>query len=276
MNRKFISHGLEHFLKKNFPLMQNKIFEHILFRIIGIYGMDKIYNKVCNLHNNSDFVDKFFDIKNVELNISAEQLALIPATGPLLIVANHPYGAIEGLAMMSLLKRVRGDMKLMVNFILKEIPELHDDLVLVDPLGDENKSRNSLGGIRNTIKWLNKGHVIGIFPAGKVSCYNRDKHKVTDLQWSKFVGTLAQRVKCDVQCIFFEGRSSNFSQFLGIINPILQLLWIPREFIRFRNRSLTVRIGEVISSDELNNYEKPEDLIDFLRQKTYSLAVKDT
>jgi len=276
MERKLISRGFEHFLKQNFPLMQNKVIKHILFSIIGIYGMDKIYDKVYDLHSDLSFVDKFLHIKNVKLKVSDEQLALIPTKGPLLIVANHPYGAIEGLAMMSLLKRVRSDMKLMVNFVLRDIPELHDDLVLVDSLGDKNKSRNSLGGVRATVKYLNNGHVIGVFPAGKVSVYNRKENKVTDLQWSKFVGTLAQRVKCDVQCMFFEGRSSNFSQFLGIMNPILQLLWVAREFLNFSNKSLTVRIGEVISSEICETYQTSEDLIDFLRNKTYSLSEKDT
>lgn len=275
MGRKFISSELEHFLKNNFPILQNKIIKHILFYIIGIYGMDKIYDKVCQLKDDSHFVDKFLHVKNVKLKVSPEQLALIPLSRPLLIVANHPYGAVEGLAMMSLLKRVRSDMKLMVNFVLREIPELHDDLVLVDPLGDKNRSRNSLGGIRETIKWLNSGHVIGVFPAGKVSAFNRKEHTVTDAKWSNFVGILQQKVKCDVQCMFFEGHNSNFSQFLGMINPVLQLLWIPRDFLRFRNRDLTVRIGEVISGDICKNYKSPEDLIDFLRQKTYSLAEED-
>ncbi|MCP4178564.1 MAG: hypothetical protein GY756_12435 [bacterium] len=252
-----------------------KLLKNIVFSLIGIKYIDKICNNFKKQDIEVDIAEKILSNMNVKYDYLPEELDKVPQKGSLVIVANHPYGGVEGVVLLALLKKVRPDVKLMTSFVLGAIPYLSDNFILVDSFDRKNSLRKNFKSMREIMNWLNKGKLLGIFPAGEVSGYSAKERKVTDRAWSEKVGSLILRSKCNVQCVYFEGRNSNLSIFLGFIHPFIRTLWVPRELKRIYNTTLRLKIGELITAKTLEDYKSPKDLINFLREKTYSLNMND-
>ena len=272
MSNNFISQSLGKHLQNAIPKTLAKLIQPLLFKLLAIDQMDKIHSGARDLQVDEHFAERVFhkDVMNVHIDVTAVDLMKIPKSGPIVIVANHPYGGIDGIALLAILKRVRPDVKIMVNYILGGIPELKDDFILVDPFSKTGSNTNSYKGMRDSVKWLKEGHAIGIFPSGEVASYNKKLHRITDKKWHKTVGTIIRSGKSPVQCMYFFGKNSRFFYFLGRINPILRTLCLPREFYRKKNSIIKVKISKAISVRQVLSYK--HNLIDFLREKTYSLS----
>jgi putative hemolysin len=104
----------------------------------------------------------------------------IPTSGPTIVVANHPFGAIEGMVLTELLSRVRPDVRTMANYLLGAIPELRDRLILVDPFGGEGAARSNIRPMKEAIEWLRGGGMLAMFPAGEVSSFRIGSGGITD------------------------------------------------------------------------------------------------
>lgn len=273
MNRKMVSDGLGCGLQKKLPKPLAKLIQPILFSVLGIAKIDQIYNGACDSELDSNFAEKLLhkSVMNIGINVSDSDLKKIPEEGPLIVLANHPFGAIDGIALLALLKRVRPDVKLMANYILGGIPKLKEHFFLVDPFGNSDSSRKSFGGIRDTLRWLKDGHVLGIFPAGEVASYDKDEKKITDKEWAEAVAMIIRSAKCSVQCVFFEGQNSRLFQFLGRIHPILRTLWLARECGRACNHDISLNISSTISAETCSGYREPKELMRFLKDQTYGL-----
>ncbi|MCF7791261.1 MAG: lysophospholipid acyltransferase family protein [Victivallales bacterium] len=276
MVKKEMSKGLGKGLQKVMPKYLAKIIQPVLFRILAIYQMDKIHDKACRLNVDDNFAEKLFhkNVMNISIDVSKKDMDKVPSDGPLIVVANHPFGGVDGIALLALLKRIRPDVKLMANYILGGIPELKKYFFLVDPFEKTESSRKSIGGIRETLKWLKSGHALGLFPAGEVSTYNKKEDAIVDKEWKKAAGMIVRNGKCSVQCIYIEGHNSKIFQFLGKINPVLRTLWLAREFKRACNSNIRMKIGEIIPAKEIGRYKTPQELMKFLKKETYLLAEK--
>ena len=276
MGRKMVADGLGKGLQNKLPKFLAKLMQPLFFAILGISKIDDIYNGACDLESDDNFAEKLFhkDVMNIKLDLADSELKKIPKKGPLVVVANHPYGAIDGIALLALLKRVRPDVKIMANYILGGIPNLKEHFFLVDPFGNADSSRKSFGGIRETLKWIGDGHVLGIFPAGEVSTYNKRQKRVIDKEWAKAAGVIIRSAKCPVQSVFFDGHNSKFFHFLGRINPVLRTLWLARECKRSCNHDIPISVGEVLPAETCRNYKKSNELMDFLKAETYALDKK--
>ena len=276
MRRKIVKEGLGNGLQSVLPKPLAKLIQPLLFAILGIGKIDKIYDGACDLELDTNFAEKLLhkDVMNIKLDVSDSDMDKIPKEGPLVVVANHPYGAIDGIALLALLKRVRPDVKLMANYVLGGIPNLKEHFFLVDPFDNADSSRKSFGGIRDTLKWLKDGHVLGIFPAGEVAAYDKKEKKIIDKEWAEAAGMIAKGGKCPVQCVFFGGHNSKLFQILGKISPLLRTLWLPRECARACNHGLPIKIADVIPAETCKSHKTSKELRDFLRHETYKLDAR--
>ena len=274
MTKKMVAESLGKGLQRRMPKTLARLIQPLLFAILGINRIDEIYEGACNIDSDDNFAEKLFhkDVMNIKLDVLDSDIEKIPKEGPLVIVANHPYGAVDGIALLALLKRARPDVKLMANYILGEIPNLKKHFFLVDPFENKDSSRKSFGGIRETVKWLKDGHVLGVFPAGEVSSYNKTEKRIMDKEWPKATGMIIRTAKSPVQCVYFGGHNSKFFQLLGKIKPVLRTMWLARECGRSCNHDIPIKIGDVISTEKCKEHKKSEDLMSFLRDETYSLS----
>jgi Acyltransferase len=109
----------------------------------------------------------------VELRVNAAESARIPATGPVVVVANHPFGVLDGAVLTVLLTRVRPDVKIVTNFLLGDVPELQRHCIFVDPFETDRSIKSNREPNRRALKeclrWLQRGGMLAVFPAGEVS-----------------------------------------------------------------------------------------------------------
>lgn len=214
---------------------------------------------------------------DINVNYDADKLAAIPRTGPVVVVANHPYGVVDGLIITQLMKRVRGDFKVLTNSVLCRAPEAQGDLLPIDFGETPAALATNLSTRKAARDILKSGGCIVAFPAGGVSTIPTWKDKVAqDTAWQPFVGRLIQESRADVVPVFFEGQNSRLFQLVSLFSPTLRLSLLFKEVTDRIGSQIGVVIGDVIPFSTLSDIKDKTDLCHHLRQKTYELGGMNT
>ncbi len=244
----------------------------IVERALRFPAMNAIYEEIQSWENDGrHFSDKTLTALGITVDTIDEQLDRVPKEGPVVVIANHPFGGIEGLILCSLLRGVRPDSKLMANLLLSMIPDLRDSFFFVDPFESRSAIGRNIGPTRQAMKWVRDGHLMGAFPAGEVSHLKLRKRAVVDPDWNPTVARIVQKTGATVVPIFFDGHNSRLFQVAGLIHPRLRTAMLPTEMLRKRNATVTVRIGSPIPPKRLARFDDPNNLNDYLRVRTYLL-----
>jgi putative hemolysin len=194
----------------------------------------------------------------------------IPASGAALVVANHPFGMLEGLILVDMLEKVRTDFRIVANGILATTPALHEKVFFVNPFDNASATENGRS-LRLSLDWLRRGGMLVMFPAGEVSYLNWGESPVADPKWNSASARLARKVGCPTVPLFFEGANSLPFQMLGAIHPSLRTLNLARELVKKRSHTINVRVGTSISAAVLKSYPDAESATEYMRARTYLL-----
>lgn len=241
-------------------------------RALRFPAMNAIYEEIQSWQNDDrHFSDKALTALGIEIDTIPEQLERIPKEGPVVVVANHPFGGIEGLILCSMLRRVRPDAKLMANLLLSMIPDLRDSFIFVDPFESRSAVGRNIGPTRQAMRWVKGGHLLGAFPAGEVSHLKLRQRAVVDPPWNPATARIIQKTGATVVPVFFDGHNSRLFQAAGLIHPRLRTVMLPTEMLRKRNAPVTVRVGSPIPPKRLGRFDDPSNLTDYLRVRTYLL-----
>ncbi len=242
----------------------------LLMEVMKLNDINKVFS--MNQHfEGLEFVDKILETIGVTIEFDENDLKNIPKTGGFIAIANHPYGGVEGLALVKLLCTVRPEAKVMVNFILKKIPNLSEFFVAVNPFENVQHS-SSISGLKATFDLLKSGIPIGIFPAGEVSTFDIESQEITDRLWHPVVGKLINKAKLPVVPIYFHGNNGVLFNILSFIHPTLRTAKLPSEFLNKQGLKIKVRIGKPIKIDDISYNKDSKKLLDFLRARTYALG----
>ncbi|MGA8538345.1 MAG: GNAT family N-acyltransferase [Terriglobales bacterium] len=210
----------------------------------------------------------------IEFDVHSADLERIPSKGPLVAVANHPFGVLDGAALAVLLSRVRPDVKILANSSLEGIPELHEHCFFVDvfhPLTSMNKNVTPL---KHALEWLRQGGALAVFPAGEVSQWNAGRAQVTDPTWNTVAARLISATRARALPVYFCGRNNVRFQLLGMVNLRLRTLFLLQEFLQQRGKDLQVRIGGAIPPELIANLNNHEEATEYLRLRTYLLSYR--
>lgn len=188
------------------------------------------------------WVGKVLDALEVRPVLDDRDLKAIPSSSPAVVVANHPFGAIDGLILASVLSSVRKDVRILANYLLGAVPDLREIFFLVDPFGRKGSSARNVGAMRKAVQWVRQGGMLAIFPAGEVSHLTWKNRNVQDPPWSDTAARLVRLTQAPVVPIFFEGRNSNLFQAAGLLHPRLRTIMLPREILRRRRSSARLRM----------------------------------
>jgi putative hemolysin len=213
----------------------------------------------------------------VELRIDAADAARIPATGPVVVVANHPFGMLDGAVLAVLLTRVRPDVKVMTNFLLRDVPELARHCIFVDPFQSErsippNSIDTNRRALREAMEWLQKGGMLAVFPAGEVSHWQFPHAEIADPAWNDTAARLIRRTGAAALPVYFCGRNSMSFHLFGMIHPRLRTAFLLQEFLHQEGRTVEVRVGTEIPADSIAGLAEDREAIEYLRWRTYLLA----
>ena len=212
---------------------------------------------------------------NVRPQVSERDLALIPKQGPVVAVANHPFGLIEGAILPSLFLSVRPDVKVMANHLLSGMRETNRLCIYVDPYGGEQAARSNRKGLKDAIAWLKQGGLLTVFPAGEVSQLNLKERSITDPEWNHHVARLIRITGATVLPVYLLGGNSAWFHLLGCLHPRVRTALLPHEFFNKHNRDIEVRIGSPITPAKIRAYQDDVALIRYLRRRTYLLQSRE-
>lgn len=243
-------------------------------KLLSLKSLNSRYSKIEDLHKVDPvkFIDACFEELKIKYNYNFDQLQNIPKTGPVLIVANHPFGGLEGIIIAHMLLKVRPDVKIVANYILQRITELRDLFISVDPFGGNDSFKKNIAPIRQSINWLNNDGCVCIFPSGAVSHYDVKSKHVKDPEWSSTISRIVRKSNTPVVPVFFDGQNSNLFQALGTIHPLLRTAMIPRELYNKRGKTIDLKIGKLIAHDKLASYKCNTEMVKYMRLKTYILG----
>lgn len=256
--------GLNRF---SFPALQS-----FLMEVLKINAFNKLMQNAAGL-TGVEFADHLLDVLGISIEIEEADLMHIPRDGAFIAVSNHPYGAIESLALLSLLVKKRPETMFMGNFLLKKVPNLADYIIAVNPFENIADS-SSISGLKTTLKTLNDGIPVAIFPAGEVSAFCTTSKKITDKEWHPVVGKIIGKANVPVLPIYFAGNNGIAFSLLRFIHPSLQTAMLLNELFNKNGLKLRVKIGEPIKPTDAFNDGNTATLLSHLRKKTYSLALK--
>ena len=207
----------------------------------------------------------------IRLNLKKEDGASIPEKGRLLIIANHPFGVIDGVALCAMVSEVRSDYRILTHRVLRQAPSVMDNILPIDFDEDEKALRNNLKTRKDAVTHLKDGGAVIIFPAGAISLAPRVVDKAIDTEWKKFVAKMASVPDTTVLPFYFEGKNSVLFQIARRISQTLGYSLMFREIKRRMGTILPVIMRKPISSDQLAQFDDRGKMTDYLRRATYGV-----
>ncbi|WP_243358285.1 lysophospholipid acyltransferase family protein [Fundidesulfovibrio terrae] len=219
----------------------------------------------------SDFLRGLIRAFGFGSSATAEDLARIPKDGPVVVVANHPFGGMEGLLLAEMLHAVRPDVKIMANYLLGRIRELRDMFILVDPFGGEKSLARNIAPLRESVAWLRDGACLGVFPAGEVAHFSVRERRVAEPRWSPSIARIIKSCGATVVPVHFSGANGPVFHLAGMLHPRLRTMLLGREFVNKSRKTVEVRVGQPIGAERLADMTDSQ-AADYLRLRTEVLG----
>jgi putative hemolysin len=254
------------------PLLKRWVIKTVE-RLTGSRHIQGIYNSLkaegATAYN---FWGHALEKLHIELDYDERQLAKIPASGPLVIIANHPFGLVDGAILLHLTTRIRHDFFLLINEVLAHEPLLAGHLLPVDFRKTKEAMATNLLTRQLVDERLTQDQALVIFPGGGVATVNQSGGALEEFPWRPFIAAKIHEHQCPVVPIYFHGRNSWLFHWVSRISVNLRLGLLLHEVMNKRGRTLRVKIGDPIPYENLRSYRNRQALMDYLKEKTMNLA----
>jgi putative hemolysin len=221
----------------------------------------------------ADFWQVIPERYGITLDVVRGSLANIPANGPLIVIANHPYGILDGLMMGNILSKLRGDFRILANAVFRKAREL--DRVILPISWDETRDavEMNLRTRATALRFLSEGGAVGVFPGGTVSTASRPFGQPYDPVWRNFTAKMIAKSDATVVPIFFDGHNSRLFQIASHLHYTLRLALLIKEFRSRVDEPVRIVVGEPIPRARLDAHRTdPRAMMEFLRKATYDLS----
>jgi putative hemolysin len=260
--------------KKRLPSFLAEAAAPHVHRLLGFAQFNRVYRELPHCAP-EDFSRTFLDALNVRIELAGAPLQAIPKTGPLVVVANHPLGLLDGMVVDAALRCMRPDVAVMAHSLMAAIPEYREHWLFVGRAGSRSRRTLTMRSLRRSMQWLAGGGALVVFPAGRVSRFHWSRMSVADRTWSPHIASMALQTGAPVLPVYLHGARHWTSQLLGAFLPLLQNVRAICAVADYRDRTLRATIGTLIQPAELSSFATAEDAIKFLRRRTEQLADPD-
>jgi putative hemolysin len=211
----------------------------------------------------------------IRIDTPPEEIARIPKTGAVVVVANHPHGLVDGMIMGELVSRVRPDFRILTRSLLTGIPEIEEFMIPVPFPHEENSRELGLQMRDLTMTHLAEGGVVILFPAGKVACSETWFGPAIEAEWNVFTHKMITKSGALILPIHFTGQNSRAYQIANKLAATLRQGLLLYEIRRALFKPQRPHVGMPISADELEKWKgNPRGFLAWLREHTLSLGQK--
>ncbi|NIZ62469.1 acyltransferase [Sedimentitalea sp. CY04] len=231
--------------------------------------------------NNAKFRGQEFwrgalDTMGIELKTPADQLQNIPSKGPVVVVANHPHGMVDGMVIAELVGRVRQDYRILTRSVLTGLDEAATSFMIPVPFPDDPEAQRKMVEMRaKAMAHLKEGGVVALFPSGVVMSSETMFGPAQEAEWNVFTAQMIRRSGAKVVPLYFPGSNSRAYQIANRISAVLRQGLLLHEIVRSCNRPQSPVIGEVVNDEQMEQLKSdPRGFMAWLRQHTLNLGDK--
>ncbi len=243
-----------------------------LEHVFQLDRLNQLYGEFRAQDDGRSFSERVLEFLNVKTGLLAEELAALPRTGPVVVVANHPFGGIEGMVLAKIFQSVRPDMRVLANSLLARIPECREFMFFVNPFGGQAAARENIGALKQAIRWVQQGGLLVTFPAGEVARFDLRAGRIEEAPWNTNIARIIRKTRASVVPVFIAGENGPLFHAAGLVHPRLRTALLPQEFLNKRNTTIRVRLGKTVAFEKLARFSGDAQMIQYLRVKTETLA----
>ena len=253
-----------------------------LIRVVEIATGQPLLKRLYEENQHAPYPDgpSFFEAcmrrLSIDVRVDAAGLAGVPRQGPLIFVANHPFGIVDGLAMGSVVERARDDFLILTNAVLLRAPEMSRFVLPVDFAGTREALATNVESRARARAHLAAGGSLVVFPAGAMSTSpdRTGRLPAVDIRWPPFVAQLLQKAQAPVVPVYFAGQNSRLFQIVSHMNQTARLALLFNEVRNKIGMTLHVGVGEPVPFDDLAPLGERQAIADELMRRTYALATR--
>lgn len=242
--------------------LPGELIAQLALNISGLRKLNKIYSHIAE-YQGVAFSNHLLEYLGITIDFNTEAFENIPLSGAVVFTCNHPFGGLDSMVALSLLGKIRPDLKILTSVLIAKIPNTASFFIPVDTTYWFGKYlRNSFKGLRQAEEHLYRGGALVMFPAKEVSSY--------DKEWKSALMKMIKRCNSAVFPFYFHGSNSKYFQLLDKFSNKLGSLRLPGELNNKKGQEIKVRLGSIIKPVEIKEQDYRE-LAEYLRNRTYAL-----
>lgn len=214
------------------------------------------------------------DVMGIDLTTPQEQLDRIPKEGPVIVVANHPHGMVDGMIFADLIGRVRPDYRILTRSLLTDIDEEAGSFMIPVPFPHDKDAQRKMVEMRaRAMDHLAAGGVVALFPSGVVAHSETWWGPAVEAEWNPFTAKMIRRSGATVVPMKFPGANSRIYQIANQISPILRQGLLLHEIVHSLNKPQAPIVGHPLAHDKVEAWSSdPRGFMAWLRNHTLSLG----
>ena len=241
--------------------------------LFGRNRMEQIYHRSKNRGLSvRSFFAAALEETQIDVQFDSAKLESIPKTGPLMFVANHPFGVVDGIVLCDLALRVRGEVRIMINSLLCQDKDLAPYFLPIDFEPTKNAAATNIRSKQLALEFLSQDIPLLIFPSGMVSTAGRFGFgPVIDAPWTTFAAKIIREAEATVVPVFFHGANSRKFHVASHLAEPLRMAMLIHEALLKSGESVKVEIGAPIRWETLAGQGGRSQLTDYLYQQVQKL-----
>jgi putative hemolysin len=248
-----------------------EFFARFLMHVLRFRKLNKLYSRVEDKEG-LEFIKEVISVLELKLQVEEQELKRIPASGPAIVIANHPLGGLDGLLLIHMIAECRNDIKILASHLLKKIEPVAEYFVDTQPFEEVQEHEESVfSGLMESAAHVQNGGILCIFPAGETSTYEASS-LVTDKIWRIPIIKFIKKMEVPVVPVLFQTRASRLFRVMARVHPALKEARLPSEIFLKRHKHIRIRIGNPIKPADQVRFCDIYQFSRYLRAKTYGMA----
>lgn len=245
---------------------------------LTILRMVNKFEKNNAKYRGQEFWRGALDTMGIDLLTPEEQLANIPKEGPVIVVANHPHGMVDGMIFADLIGRVRQDYRILTRSVLTGLDEAATSFMIPVPFPHDPDAQRKMVEMRaNAMDFLAQGGVVALFPSGVVMSSDSWWGPPIEREWNVFTAKLIRKSGARVVPLYYPGRNSRAYQIACQVSPILRQGLLLHEIVRSCNKPQAPVVGKPLTEEQMAPLQTdPRGFMAWLRQHTLDLGKTQT